>query len=65
MCLMWFLVVGALLTPMKVTLKGGAARVWAGYHATFALHSTGDKLYAWGLNNYGQLGQSPIANILT
>ncbi|XP_028157340.1 regulator of chromosome condensation-like isoform X4 [Ostrinia furnacalis] len=45
----------ALLVPMKVTLKGGARRVWAGYHATFALDAN-DKVFAWGLNNYGQLG---------
>ncbi|CAH0403640.1 unnamed protein product [Chilo suppressalis] len=45
----------ALLTPGKVTLKGGASRIWAGYHATFAMH-TNEKMYAWGLNNYGQLG---------
>ncbi|CAH0757279.1 unnamed protein product [Diatraea saccharalis] len=46
----------ALLTPGKVTLKGGACRVWAGYHATFALHAHTRRVYAWGLNNYGQLG---------
>lgn len=46
----------ALLVPSKVTLKGGAKRVWAGYHATFALDATNDKIFAWGLNNYGQLG---------
>ncbi|KAL0860080.1 hypothetical protein ABMA27_010395 [Loxostege sticticalis] len=46
----------ALLAPMKVTLKGGARRVWAGYHATVALDANNDKLFAWGLNNYGQLG---------
>lgn len=46
---------GPLLTPSKVTLRGGAIKVWAGYHATFA--KTADKLVAWGLNNYGQLGE--------
>ncbi|XP_059047921.1 regulator of chromosome condensation-like [Achroia grisella] len=46
----------ALLVPSKVTLKGGASKVWAGYHATFALDATKEKLFAWGLNNYGQLG---------
>ncbi|XP_053620968.1 regulator of chromosome condensation isoform X2 [Plodia interpunctella] len=47
----------ALLVPSKVTLKGGASRVFAGYHATFALDASGqDKVFAWGLNNYGQLG---------
>ncbi|XP_060807951.1 regulator of chromosome condensation [Amyelois transitella] len=47
----------ALLVPSKVTLKGGARAVWAGYHATFALHAGGqDRVFAWGLNNYGQLG---------
>ncbi|XP_068624475.1 regulator of chromosome condensation-like [Battus philenor] len=46
----------ALLTPSKVILKCGASRVWAGYHATFVLDATGDKVFAWGLNNYGQLG---------
>ncbi|XP_072933986.1 regulator of chromosome condensation isoform X2 [Epargyreus clarus] len=46
----------ALLVPSKVMLKAGAARVWAGHHATFALDATHGKLFAWGLNNYGQLG---------
>ncbi|KAL4706173.1 hypothetical protein ACJJTC_015041 [Scirpophaga incertulas] len=46
----------ALLTASRVTLKGGASRVWAGYHATFALDAANDKVFAWGLNNYGQLG---------
>ncbi|XP_026324538.1 regulator of chromosome condensation-like isoform X2 [Hyposmocoma kahamanoa] len=46
----------ALLVPSKVTLKGGASRVWAGYHATFILDGGQDKVIAWGLNNYGQLG---------
>ncbi|CAH0598770.1 unnamed protein product [Chrysodeixis includens] len=45
----------ALLVPSKVTLKAGASRVWAGYHATVVLDNN-DRLYAWGLNNYGQLG---------
>ncbi|KAM3968712.1 LOW QUALITY PROTEIN: regulator of chromosome condensation 1 [Aphomia sociella] len=48
----------ALLVPSKVTLKGGASKVWAGYHATFALNAANEKLFAWGLNNYGQLGIS-------
>ncbi|KAI5639587.1 regulator of chromosome condensation (RCC1) repeat domain-containing protein [Phthorimaea operculella] len=34
----------------------GASRVWAGYHATVILDASADKVYAWGLNNYGQLG---------
>ncbi|XP_013178630.1 PREDICTED: regulator of chromosome condensation-like [Papilio xuthus] len=46
----------ALLTPAKVTLKFGASRVWAGCHATFVLDANGDKVFAFGLNNYGQLG---------
>ncbi|KAG6464832.1 hypothetical protein O3G_MSEX014755 [Manduca sexta] len=46
----------ALLVPSKVTLKLGASRIWAGYHATFALDANSDKMFAWGLNNYGQLG---------
>ncbi|XP_013145733.1 PREDICTED: regulator of chromosome condensation-like [Papilio polytes] len=46
----------ALLTPAKVTLKMGASRVWAGCHATFVLDANGDKVFAFGLNNYGQLG---------
>lgn len=46
---------GALLVPSKVTLKAGGARIWAGYHATFVLDNN-DKMLAWGLNNYGQLG---------
>ncbi|CAH2062022.1 unnamed protein product, partial [Iphiclides podalirius] len=46
----------ALLAPSKVILKGGASRVWAGYHATFVLDANNDKMFAWGLNNYGQLG---------
>lgn len=46
----------ALLVPSKVTLKLGASRVWAGYHATFVLDANKDKMFAWGLNNYGQLG---------
>ncbi|XP_052742751.1 regulator of chromosome condensation [Bicyclus anynana] len=46
----------ALLTPSKVTLKAGASRIWAGYHATFVLDANKDKVFAWGLNNYGQLG---------
>ncbi|PZC82935.1 hypothetical protein B5X24_HaOG209378 [Helicoverpa armigera] len=45
----------ALLVPSKVTLKAGGSRIWAGYHATFVL-DTNDKMFAWGLNNYGQLG---------
>ncbi|KAJ8707946.1 hypothetical protein PYW08_010312 [Mythimna loreyi] len=45
----------ALLVPAKVTLKAGGARIWAGYHATFVLDNN-DKMFAWGLNNYGQLG---------
>lgn len=47
----------ALLVPSKVTVRGGAKKVWAGYHATFAVNND-DKLLAWGLNNYGQLGIS-------
>ncbi|XP_039761735.1 regulator of chromosome condensation isoform X2 [Pararge aegeria] len=46
----------ALLVPSKVTLKAGASRIWAGYHATFVLDANKDKMFAWGLNNYGQLG---------
>ncbi|XP_045781026.1 regulator of chromosome condensation isoform X1 [Maniola jurtina] len=46
----------ALLVPSKVTLKTGVSRVWAGYHATFVLDANKDKMFAWGLNNYGQLG---------
>lgn len=46
----------ALLVPSKVVLKSGASRIWAGYHATFALDGASDKMFAWGLNNYGQLG---------
>ncbi|CAK1595156.1 unnamed protein product, partial [Parnassius mnemosyne] len=46
----------ALLVPSKVILKCGASRVWAGYHATFILDAAGEKVFAWGLNNYGQLG---------
>ncbi|XP_047509678.1 regulator of chromosome condensation isoform X1 [Pieris napi] len=46
----------ALLVPSKVTLKCVVSRVWAGYHATFALDAVSDKMFAWGLNNYGQLG---------
>ncbi|XP_049882185.1 regulator of chromosome condensation-like isoform X2 [Pectinophora gossypiella] len=46
----------ALLVPSKVTLKAGASRVWAGYHATFVLDASQEKMFAWGLNNYGQLG---------
>ncbi|KAI8433555.1 hypothetical protein MSG28_015581 [Choristoneura fumiferana] len=46
----------ALLAPSKVTLKWAASHVWAGYHATFALDGSTDKMFAWGLNNYGQLG---------
>ncbi|XP_063630518.1 regulator of chromosome condensation [Cydia splendana] len=46
----------ALLAPAKVTLKWAASHIWAGYHATFALDVAADKMFAWGLNNYGQLG---------
>ncbi|CAH0718614.1 unnamed protein product, partial [Brenthis ino] len=46
----------ALLVPSKVTLKAGASQIWAGYHATFALDAASEKMFAWGLNNYGQLG---------
>ncbi|XP_038217068.1 regulator of chromosome condensation isoform X2 [Zerene cesonia] len=46
----------ALLVPSKVTLKAVVSRIWAGYHATFALDANTDKMFAWGLNNYGQLG---------
>lgn len=46
----------ALLVPTKVTLKAGASRIWAGYHATFVLDANNEKMFAWGLNNYGQLG---------
>ncbi|XP_075987521.1 regulator of chromosome condensation 1 isoform X2 [Anticarsia gemmatalis] len=46
----------ALLVPSKVTLKAGASRIWAGYHATFVLDANNEKMFAWGLNNYGQLG---------
>lgn len=45
----------ALLVPARVTLKAGASRVWAGYHAT-VVQDSNDKMFAWGLNNYGQLG---------
>ncbi|GBP06418.1 Regulator of chromosome condensation [Eumeta japonica] len=48
----------ALLVPSKVMFRPGASRIWAGYHATFALDTNGEKVYAWGLNNYGQLGVS-------
>ncbi|KOB76238.1 Bj1 protein [Operophtera brumata] len=33
----------ALLVPSKVTLKAGASRIWAGYHATFVLDSSQEK----------------------
>ncbi|XP_063370605.1 regulator of chromosome condensation [Cydia amplana] len=46
----------ALLAPAKVTLKWAASHIWAGYHATVALDTAADKMFAWGLNNYGQLG---------
>ncbi|CAG4993042.1 unnamed protein product, partial [Colias eurytheme] len=46
----------ALLVPSKVTLKAVVSHIWAGYHATFALDANTDKMFAWGLNNYGQLG---------
>ncbi|CAK1549363.1 unnamed protein product [Leptosia nina] len=46
----------ALLVPSKVPLKFIVSRIWAGYHATFALDANTDKMFAWGLNNYGQLG---------
>ncbi|XP_047541079.1 regulator of chromosome condensation-like [Vanessa atalanta] len=45
----------ALLSPARVSLRGGAAAVWAGHHASFALQPAG-RMLAWGLNNYGQLG---------
>lgn len=48
----------ALLVPSKVTLKRVVARVWAGYHATFVSDANSDKIFAFGLNNYGQLGIS-------
>lgn len=49
---------GALLVPGRVTLKQGASAVWAGYHATFVLDAAQEKVFAFGLNNYGQLGES-------
>ncbi|XP_062531729.1 regulator of chromosome condensation isoform X2 [Bombyx mori] len=46
----------ALLVPARVTLRQAAARVWAGHHATFVLDAQHARLFAFGLNNYGQLG---------
>ena len=45
-----------LLTPMRVVVGGEeVVDVWAGGYSSFALTSSG-KVYAWGLNNYYQLG---------
>ncbi|KAJ0170438.1 hypothetical protein K1T71_013809 [Dendrolimus kikuchii] len=48
----------ALLVPSKVNLKRLIGRIWAGSHATFVLDANTDKVFAFGLNNYGQLGIS-------
>lgn len=53
-----------LLTPADVTLKRSAkaaaadpvADVAAGNYSTFAVTQSG-QVWAWGLNNYGQLAQ--------
>ena len=53
-----------LLTPAEVTLKRAAKAaaadpitdIAAGNYSSFALTKSG-RVWAWGLNNYGQLGQ--------
>ena len=53
-----------MLTPTEVTLKRAAKKaaadpvvdIAAGNYTTFAVAQSGE-LWAWGLNNYGQLAQ--------
>lgn len=54
-----FYIVGKLLEPGVVHFKKRKTRfcdVWAGQYVTFAKSKTGE-VYAWGLNNYYQLGK--------
>ena len=56
-------VVDLLLTPGKVHFKKRALKfsdIWTGQYVTYAqARETGD-IYAWGLNNYYQLGEEEI-----
>lgn len=47
---------GGLLTPTVVPLKNPSRNIWAGSHATLSLDANTPKVFAWGLNNYNQLG---------
>ncbi|KAK2168914.1 hypothetical protein LSH36_13g10022 [Paralvinella palmiformis] len=53
-----------LLTPMRIYCRKRNLRfsdVWTGQYHTFA-RSTNGNIYAWGLNNYYQLGFSDMLN---
>jgi len=54
---------GFLLTPALVSCKKRSVRfnnIWTGSYFTFAKDKDTGDIYAWGLNNYYQLGTSCI-----
>ncbi|KAK3718775.1 hypothetical protein QZH41_014048 [Actinostola sp. cb2023] len=53
-----------ILIPKKVRLRKALKfkNVFCGSYATFAVAESTDDVYAWGLNNYGQLGTGDIEN---
>jgi len=48
-------------TPKQVSVPGSVSAVCCGYYQTFSLTANGS-LFAWGVNNYGQLGLGDTAN---
>ncbi|ADO72424.1 MopE-related protein [Stigmatella aurantiaca] len=51
------------VTPVSIVIPGGAAAVSGGLNHSLALAKDG-KLWAWGANTYGQLGDGTTANRL-
>ena len=52
---------GVWKTPVQIPELTDVVQVSAGWYASFALTSSG-KVYAWGRNTYGQLGNGKMAN---
>jgi len=52
-----------LLCPNVVTCTSRRVRfcdIWTGQYCTFAKAKDGGDVYAWGLNNYYQLGEAVL-----
>ena len=52
-----------LLNPSVVTCKSRRIKfcdIWTGQYCTFAKEKDKGEIYAWGLNNYYQLGKTVV-----